>query len=188
MYIRIFEGIATSGKSTIITGLQKQLMGRQVAVYTENDTHIPIQVERKELHMQFFSDLIDRAVNTEVEIVLFDRLYMTQAFRAGVGMAEYAILERKLAAYDTETILLEVDPNAIAGRLEKAMEHRDNSWGEYVRAKAESVKAVAEMYDSQQYVMRRFAAESLLPSRFFNTTAHRYEAIIAAISAELPLL
>jgi hypothetical protein len=90
--------------------------------------------------------------------------------------------------YDTQTVLLEVDRDVIAERLEKAMEHRDASWGEYVRAKAESIKRVAELYDAQQYAMRHFAAESRLPSRTFNTTAHEYEAIIAAISAGLPLL
>jgi thymidylate kinase len=85
MHIRIFEGIATSGKSTVIAGLAERLADRTVAIYTEEDTHIPIQTERKELHLQFFSDLVDRAVSGGAEIIFFDRLYMTQAFRAGVG-------------------------------------------------------------------------------------------------------
>ncbi|HSX06093.1 MAG TPA: hypothetical protein VLG92_00010 [Candidatus Saccharimonadia bacterium] len=188
MHIRIFEGIATSGKSTVITGLEKRLAGRKLVIYTEEDTHIPIQGDRKELHMQFFSDLIDRAVKAGVEIALFDRLYMTQAFRAHASMADYAKLEGKLAAYDARTIFLEVDPKAIAGRLEKAMEHRDNSWAAYVHGKAESIERVATMYDAQQYAMRHFAAESLLKSLTFDTTTNQYDAIVAAVLAELPLL
>jgi len=188
MYIRIFEGIATSGKSTVIAGLKKGLADRKTVVYTEEDTHIPIQGDRKELHMQFFSNLIDRAVASGAEVVLFDRLYMTQAFRAGASIADYAELERKLAMYDTQTILLEVDPESIGGRLERAMEHRDNSWGSYVRSKAESIKAVATLYDAQQHAMRHFASESLLKSRTFDTTAHEYDAIVSTICTELPLL
>jgi len=188
MYIRVFEGIATSGKSTIIAALEKRLVGRKLAIYTEEATHIPIQGDRKELHVQFFSDLIDQAIGTGADVVLFDRLYMTQAFRAGASVAEYAEVERKLAAYDAQTIILEVDPEEIAKRLERAMEHRETMWGAYVRSKAESIETVATLYDAQQHAMRHFASESLLKSRTFDTTAHEYDAIVSTICTELPLL
>lgn len=108
MQILILEGIATSGKSTITRIIQEQLTGRSVRVATEEETHIPIMKQARELHIAFFEDLITRLANEKPELIIFDRLYLTQAFRAGVSLREYADIEALLTNYHTITVFLTV--------------------------------------------------------------------------------
>jgi thymidylate kinase len=185
MYIYIFEGIATSGKSSVIAALKERLADKKVVVFGEADTHIPIKDDRKELHLQFFSDLVNRALGANADVVLFDRLYMTQAFRAGANMADYADIEQRLQARGAETILLEVDVDSIAERLGTAMEHRDPAWRAYLDGKGNSTESVATLYAAQQYRMLESVRESLLPVQIFNTTSHGYARIADAIRAKL---
>ena len=109
MKILILEGIATSGKSTITKIIKKQLSGLLVSAASEKETHIPIMKQTKELHIAFFKDLIKRLINEKPELIIFDRLYLTQAFRAGVSISEYSELENILSKYDTITVFLKVD-------------------------------------------------------------------------------
>ena len=44
MKLLIIEGIATSGKSTVIDKLRGILGDIQIAVYSESETHVPIIV------------------------------------------------------------------------------------------------------------------------------------------------
>jgi len=78
-----------------------------------------------ELHIAVFKDLIKRLINEKPELIIFDRLYLTQAFRAGVSISEYSELENILSKYDTITVFLKVDENHIADRVTEAAEHRD---------------------------------------------------------------
>jgi thymidylate kinase len=188
MYIVIFEGIATSGKSTVIRELAKALALYKVVIFGEPETHFPIKDDRTGLHLAFFQGLIQRFQQTNVDIVLVDRLYMTQAFRAAARMSDYVAIEQQLLNSGAETIVLEVGDTALADRLTAAMEHRDPAWGIYVQSKAESIQTVATMYAAQQYVLRQFVHDSLLPYKFYDTTGHGYAAITADICARLPLL
>ena len=87
MKILIFEGIATSGKSTIIHGLRDALSpALHVAIAGESATHVPIMEQRVGLHTAFFRRLILSLAKTTPDVLLFDRLYLTQAFRAKVDL------------------------------------------------------------------------------------------------------
>lgn len=100
MRILIFEGIATSGKSTIINELVKDLSEKvSVAVAGEPETHIPIMEKRNESHTAFYLDLIDSYLSKRANVVIFDRLYLTQAFRASIRLKEYEQVEKLLLSH-----------------------------------------------------------------------------------------
>ena len=99
MKILIFEGIATGGKSTIITKLKNALTGKQVIVVGEPETHVPIMGKTSEKHIDFFRKLITKKISENPDILIFDRLYLTQAYRAKCELSEYSELENELKKY-----------------------------------------------------------------------------------------
>jgi thymidylate kinase len=187
MIVRIFEGIATSGKTSLTIALKDALPEYNVVIYGEDQTHIPIKDARKELHMQFFFDLLDNALESNADLVLFDRLYITQAFRANVPIAMYRRLEERLQRVDAETIVLEISEDSLYGRLKNAMEHRDPAWKDYVISRTNSLQQTVKGYAEQQRKVHEYAELSALPVEFFNTTEHDYVRIASSIRANLPL-
>lgn len=89
MKILIIEGIATSGKSSLIEKLSELLSDKQLAVFGEPNTHIPIMDNPEGLHIEFFKSLIADAVKTNADLIIFDRFHYTQAFRAKIDIAKY---------------------------------------------------------------------------------------------------
>lgn len=183
MNILVFEGIATSGKSTIIQGLVSALSPRyKVSVAGEDQTHIPIMNDRDRLHRDFFERLIKRLVGENPDIIVFDRLYMTQALRAGTGLAGYKAIEDVLLQHNAMTVSLQVQETAIAGRIQKAAAHRESKWGEYIQTRGQSVGEIAHYYIEQQRSLLRLLEQSQLPYKVFDTTAHAYQPIIKELS------
>jgi thymidylate kinase len=187
MKILILEGIATSGKSTITDVIKEQLKGLSVRSATEEETHIPIMKQTSELHITFFEELIKRLVDDSPDLIIFDRLYLTQAFRAGVSVNDYSDLESLLSKYETVTVFLNVDDSAIAERVTRAAEHRDPSWGEYIKTKGKTPSEIADYYISQQRNQRDLLQASSLPYMVCDTTNHNYEEIVQQILKKLQL-
>jgi tRNA uridine 5-carbamoylmethylation protein Kti12 len=104
MKILILEGIPTSGKSTITNNIKERLVGLPVRIAAEAETHEPVMEQTKELHISFFRDLIKRLVDEKPQLIIFDRLYLTQASRAVVTMHEYSTVESLLSRYGTLTV------------------------------------------------------------------------------------
>lgn len=187
MKIVILEGIATSGKSTITSIIQKQLSGLTIRVVSEEETHEPIMKQTHELHVSFFKNLINQLIAEKSDLVIFDRLYLTQAFRAGLSLTEYSELEHILSKYNALTVFLKVDEHAIAERVAKAAEHRDPSWGEYIKTKGTTSSEIADYYIEQQRNQIKLLGTSSLPYIVCNTTAHNYVEITRQILESLQL-
>jgi thymidylate kinase len=187
MKILILEGVATSGKSTIADKIKEQLAGLSVRVVTEEETHIPVMKKTNELHIMFFEYLVKRLVNEKPELIIFDRLYLTQAFRAGVSIEKYSDLENLLSKYDTLTVFLKVDDYAVAERIKRAVEHRDSAWGEYIKTKGETTSEIADYYISQQRTQIGLINASNLPHMVCDTTSHDYKEVTQQILKKLQL-
>lgn len=187
MKILILEGIATSGKSTITASIKEQLADLTVRLVGEVETHEPIMKHTDELHIPFFKTLIERLVAEKPELIIFDRLYLTQAFRAGVSLAEYSAIENLLSQHDTLTVFLRVDEQAISKRIAKAAGHRDPSWGEYIKTKGAIESEIAEYYIEQQQNQIKLLGTSTLPHMVCNTTHHNYSEITQQILKRLQL-
>lgn len=186
MKILIFEGIATNGKSTIISNLSKGLSASQnIVVASESETHLPIMDQRSELHKAFYLELINNYLNIRPDVVIFDRLYITQAFRAGVGIEKYAQIETLLLSHSPLTIFLKVDEDKIAERVRKATEHRDSKWSQYINTRGKSIQEIAQYYTEQQQSQLQLLEQSSIPRVVFNTTNHDYSRVEKEIIALL---
>lgn len=175
--ILIIEGIATSGKSTMIELLQKKLSDKKIKVYGEPDTHIPIMEQPAELHLDFFKSLLDTSLNTEADYIIFDRLYLTQAFRAKADISKYEDIENVLLQHQTLTVFLKVDEKTTAKRVQTAAEHREQSWVEYIKTKGKTIEEIARYYIDQQRSQIELLATSKVNNRVFDTTEHEYDKI-----------
>jgi len=187
MKFLILEGIATSGKSTVINSIKKQLPNLDLRVALEPETHIPIMKQTDELHITFFENLINLLVAEKHDLIIFDRLYLTQAFRAGVSLHEYYGLEKTLANAGAISVFLNIEEDAIAERIAKATEHRDPSWGEYTKTKGSSITEIANYYITQQRNQMKLLETSSLPYMVCNTRDHNYTEIAQQILEELQL-
>ncbi|HUC89951.1 MAG TPA: hypothetical protein VMR45_04060 [Patescibacteria group bacterium] len=178
----IFEGIATSGKSTITGHLVKSLKDEmRIELATEEQTHIPIMAQRSELNTFFFEDLINELTLKQPDLLIFDRLYITQAYRAKSDLAEYSAIEDILLPYSPHTIILKVDEDAIPERIKAASEHREEKWLEYLKTKGNNFEEIAHDYIDQQRGLLKLVKQSRLPYKLFDTTSHDYGTITEEI-------
>lgn len=180
MKIVILEGIATSGKSTITRELVKALSSSlNVLVKDESSTHIPIMHKTDTTNLDFFKKLIDNTIRENPDVVIFDRLYITQAFRSKSNLKDYALIENMLAPHCPLTVFLKVEDTALAERVTKAIGHRDPAWGEYVYTKGGTIGEIADYYISQQKNQLALLRQSNLPFKVFDTTSHDYDSVVA---------
>lgn len=178
MHVLILEGIATSGKSSIIRELEADLSTHMsVVVADESVTHIPIMHKRDDAHLDFFKELVGGYLSKSADVAIFDRLYLTQAYRAKCGVDVYEPVEELLLAHHPLTVFLQVDEAAIAERVKKATEHRDPKWKEYVQSWGESIDEIAQYYIEQQQSQLELLTQSAIPYKIFNTTSHDYSNI-----------
>lgn len=177
MKILVFEGVATSGKSTVISGLQKALPDFMVVVAGESETHEPIMKERSDKHIGFFKELIYRMLSTKPDLLIFDRLYLTQAFRAKCDISDYSEIEKLLSKYSPLTIFLKVDEDTIEDRISRAAEHRSS---DYFKHRGTS-KERAQYYINQQRHQLKLLERSTLPYKVINTTNHDYDRVVQEV-------
>lgn len=180
MKIIILEGVATSGKSTITDRLVKALPASlSVSIKDESFTHIPIMKKTDDINLDFFKNLLAETTKEQKDIVIFDRLYLTQAFRSKSNLNDYERVEDALQSLNAITIFLQVDEEAIADRVTKAIAHRDPTWGEYVHTKGKAMKEIATYYIDQQRAQLELLKQSKLPYKIFNTTTHNYDDVVS---------
>jgi thymidylate kinase len=174
----IFEGIATSGKSTITDYLVKSLKDEMtIELATEEQTHEPIMEQRSNLNTLFFQKLINKLTLKHPDLLIFDRLYITQAYRAESNLAEYSAIEDALKPHSPHTIILKVNEEAIAGRIKAASEHREAEWRDYLKTKGNNFEEIAQDYIEQQRGLLSLVKQSKLPYTIFDTTDHDYKTI-----------
>lgn len=175
MVILILEGIATSGKSTVAELLVNSLSPKlDVKALGEDQTHVPIMDKKDGLHIDFFEKLLTEAISTNPDVLIVDRLYMTQAFRAKQDLTDYAPLEKLLLRYKPVTIFLRIDERQIAERIDQSTEHRNPEWREYISEKSQE-KVVAQYYVDQQRSQLKLLEQSLVPYKIIDTTDSNYK-------------
>jgi thymidylate kinase len=189
----IVEGIATSGKSSLIKEITNLLGEDKVRVYSESETHMPIIEQVNELHIKFFKDLVEDAQKSNAELIIFDRLHFTQAYRAKADIFKYVEVEDLLLIQSALVVYLQVDEPAINARIEfssrhprvaLSTEHSEESWGEHIKKKGQSLDEIAAYYIVQQRNQIDLLKQSKLKSRIFNTTHHEYNVIANQIINE----
>jgi len=177
----IFEGIATSGKSTVTKLLAENLPAHlNIRLASEDETHVPIMEHKEDTHLLFFKNLITKLVAEKPDILILDRLYMTQAFRAKCNLSPYKELESFLKQLNPITIFLKVDEKSIPTRIQKATEHRNPDWADYIKAKRQE-DDITRYYINQQRSQIELLRESTLPYVIIDTTDQSYDDITREI-------
>ena len=173
MKILILEGIPTSGKSVVSKLIAKKLSSQKVCVVDEIETHEPIMAQREQLHLEFFDNLLKKYTSKSVDFLIFDRLHMTQAFRAKVDVESYKSFEGKLSRYNAQVAYLQVAEGSIADRIAQSVkiEH------EYLEQKGDSIHEIAQTYTEQQRYQLELVKTSILPFKTFDSTDRDFESI-----------
>ena len=179
----ILEGIATSGKSTVINKLADVFKpSKSVKIVSETETLMNI-VDNTEssVSIAYLTQLINRVYADDYDLVIFDRLYLTHIFRTHSTMADFISVENQLRQFMPETLFLQINEDAIADRVAKASEHRNPKWKEYIYTKGSSIDEVAGYYIQQQRNQLELLAQSTLPYKIFDTTNHDYQQVVDSI-------
>lgn len=183
MHTIILEGIATSGKSTIIKMLESVLSKNlAVKVVPESETTMAIidNTDRK-VAISHLRLVIEEAYETPSDYIIFDRLHLTHAFRVNGAIKDFYVIENMLMSYNPLTVFLEVNEAAIAKRVQLASQHRDPEWKSYILTKGETFTEIAEYYINQQRNQKKLLVDSKIPYKIYNTSSHDYEAIVQDI-------
>ncbi len=179
----ILEGIATSGKSTIInkaeeiikdTALLKVVSEEQSLMATVDNTSLEVSIE-------YLNRLLSEVYDEEYNLVVFDRLHLTHAFRTNSGIEDYASIEEQLLKHSPEIIFLEIRDSAIKERVKRASEHRDPAWKEYITTKGKDFDEIADYYIKQQKRQKELLKQSKISYRIFDVTEHHYAPVLEYI-------
>ena len=179
----IIEGIATSGKTTIIGMLENALIGsRKVKVIPEVDTIMVIEVNTsKQTSINHLKKLIDITYKSSDDIVIFDRLYLTHIFRTNGTIDDFMDIEEMLKQFSPINVYLKVDEKVIADRVKSAAGNRQPEWKQYIKTKGSDYHEIANYYISQQRNQLRLLTDSKIEYKIYDTTNHNYEEIVEDI-------
>jgi thymidylate kinase len=182
MKIIIFEGIATSGKTSIIEALTKTLTERKVgfSVISEVKTLLPL-LDNTDKHksIKFLKRIIKKAVKEATdkknEFLIFDRLYFTHIFRTNCTIEDFREIEN-LIKDNAILVFLKIDESKIRERINRARKHRDKEWNEYVGKKGSEDEA-NDYYISQQRFLLKLASDCKLKRKVYNTSDLNFDRI-----------
>lgn len=177
----IFEGIATSGKSTMIEKLKEKLAGQySIATFPEDETLLPI-VKNKDIDvaLRFLWNFIEKRLQkTEADVLLVDRLYFTHIFRTKSTNRDFRVIENFLLnTYDAGVIFLFVDENTLEKRI-KGAESLRGDWGQ---GKKGTMEERVAYYVEQQGILRDAISKSRIPHIACNTTKMEWDRYGASI-------
>ena len=143
--IIIFEGIASSGKTTLEKMLQEKIKGSMLI--TEGKTLIPIfEEEDPPLAAKHLLGVLSEIENEEAETVIIDRLHLTQAFRTHSSLTEFqAIEERLLHTSRPFLMLLSIQDEAILDRIKETDVYRAGAWVKKKQGRMRSERRTTEI-------------------------------------------
>ena len=174
----IFEGIASSGKTTLERMLQEKLEGS--VIVSEGQTLMPL-IENKEPQkaVERLAAVLDEMEKYPTTVFVVDRFHLTHAFRTGAPLSFLSgIEERVIKTYKSLIVLLEMDEDVIRERIEETALLRGSSWQ---KGKQGSLEEKVEYYKNQQRILIELTKQSRLPSMTVNTTDKDWSRCISEI-------
>jgi len=185
--ILILEGIATSGKTTLKEKLTHYFnsQGINTLVIGEEETLMPIlENTDKKVSVKLLSEVLSKALKSESEVIIFDRLYFTHIFRTKSDIGDFASIENLLLENKTMLVLLTVEKPAVKDRIFLAMKQRGKNWTKYVGKKGTEAEIV-EYYTDQQDKLIDLTKKSKLPSIILDATTKNYNKLSSTIAQQI---
>lgn len=176
----IIEGIATSGKTTVINLLEKELSTKyKIKIVPEHETITVIEGNTsKKTSAAHLKKLIEKTFNNDYDFVIFDRLYLTHIFRTSSSIDDFLEIEEKIKQFYPITVYLKVNEDVIAERVRLAAEHRHPEWKRYIKTKGSNYAEIADYYIGQQRNQLKLLNNSAIEFKIYDTTNHKYEEIV----------
>lgn len=171
----ILEGIATSGKTTIIKNLEKILSSsRLIKIFTEQETLMTVVDNHQfEVAQKHLNDLMVEFKNTSTGIIITDRYHFTHAFRIGKNLNSISEIEEDLIEnFDVHIFLLTIQEDKISERVQDARNRRTEWLG-----KSGTLEEKTKYYIEQQQKLRELASQSKIPVTQIDTTNMNWDEI-----------
>ena len=179
MKIIILEGIATSGKTSVMKKLTEVLAqkGLYFTVIGEEETLMPILNNTdKQVSINFLKNVIDRALKEIKDVIVFDRLYFTHIFKTNSTLSDFKEIEDMLKDLSL-LVLLKIDDTKIPERIEYARKHREERWNEFVSKKG-SNEEIYQYYLNQQRILLDLLSETTLKNKVYDTTSLDFDSVV----------
>lgn len=171
MKIIIFEGIAASGKTSVIEEVTKILQEQKIAfsVIPEAETLLPLLGNtEKEKSIEFIKKILAKSIGEMKDLIIFDRLYFTHIFRTNGTINDFIEIEN-LIRDKAELIFLKIGEAKIGERIAYARQHRNQEWNRYVEKKG-SAEETNNYYLGQQRFLQKLAEKSSLDRKIYDTS------------------
>lgn len=185
MKIIIFEGIATSGKTTIIKELEK-LLDRKSIKYIfvdEGETLMPILNNKDpKISKNHILSILRKILSSNIDLVIFDRLYLTHLWRTDSNPDIFKESENILLQNDTIICFLQIPEELISERIKLAMSYRNNEWNDYARSKGETFDDVVGYYKNQQKDLLKILDNIKIKNHIFSTQDMNFTKIAQEIN------
>ena len=180
--IIILEGIATSGKTTILNLLKEKLTKQNIShlVIDEQETLMKIHMNTdKNIAIKHLLEILNKVLQKKEKIIIFDRLYFTHMFRTNSSIKDFKEIEN-LIKNDVKLYFLKIDEKNVEKRIFDAMKHRSKSWSEYVNNLGNK-KQIINYYTNQQKKSIENLKISEIENEIINTTNLEFEIITRKI-------
>ncbi len=178
MKIIIFEGICTSGKSSVIQKLKRILSERKLPcnIVTEDEVKKAMfantDMTKSILRMEKF---LAKNVHSKKN-VLFDRLYLSLVDRCEQPDSLFKNLEERIIKHNASIVFLYIPPRSIKIRLSGASLHRGTKWKNYLDGLG-GIEMATTYYSNQQKKILRYLKQCSVPHIIYNTESRDYEHI-----------
>lgn len=184
-YLIILEGIATSGKTTVLKNLEKNLKYSYVVrSFTEQETLMTI-LDNHEFAVasKHLDNLLIEFQKTSADIIITDRYHFTHAFRTDKNLDSISKLEESIIKdFKAHIFLLTIQEDKISERVQDARSRR-KEWSGKVGTLEEKTK----YYIEQQQKLRELAKQSKIPVTEINTTSMNWSEIENEIINDMKL-
>jgi len=178
----IFEGIASSGKTTLERMLYEKLEGS--VIVSEGQTLMPL-IENKESQkvVEHLSTVLDEIENQPAKTFIVDRFHLTHAFRTHTSLSLFAEIEKRISTkYKPLVVLLRMDEGVISDRIKETATLRGTSWA---KGKQGSLEEKVAYYKDQQSNLAELIKQSSLPSVIVDTSDKDWPRCITEIQNAL---
>ncbi|MDO8572021.1 MAG: hypothetical protein Q7R79_05060, partial [bacterium] len=179
--IFLIEGIATSGKTSIIALLKKKIKkAHSVKVVEEAETLMPlIDNVSKKIALRHLTTIIGKMKRSKKDVIIVDRFHFTHAFRTKSNISHFLEIEKELASnFNCLIVVLTVDLSTLRKRILRTDRIRGDAWS---KGKKGTINDRITYYSSQQKILLEFAKKTSLPMQVVNSTDMDWERIVYGI-------
>lgn len=172
----IFEGISSSGKTSICSNLQHYCEDNRInARYLkEAETIIPL-IDNVNIATatEFMETLISAELGECVNII--DRFHISHCFKTSRTLSAYKSVEKSLSNYNPTLIMLRLNEECIFDRIESAAKYKNPDWIKYmIENRGGSIAGVVDFLIGRQRLIEKLFSESSLEKEIIDIEAYDF--------------